>query len=195
MALTITDIANSALIKLGQSTVLSIDDATPNAHVLKSRIDFARRLVLRMHPWNCAIDRVTSAPTTSSPAFGFAYKHTIPSSSLRILSVEPQEISYRIEGRFILTDADNIDIVFIKDAPVSDIDDATAEAISFYLAWDCCEKITGSTEQRDRLNADFRRMLGVSKSIDAQEERGYEIEANLFVDSRIGGYRHNRSNR
>lgn len=195
MALNITGIANSALIKLGQSPITSIDDGTPNANIIKARIDFVRQFVLRLHPWNCAIDGVQSAPSSSSPTFGYVYKHQLPANCLRVLKVDPEEVEYRIQGRSIHCDSNAISITFIKDAPVSDLDVALGEAISLYLAWDTCEKITGSTEQRDRLNVDFRKCLGLAKSIDAQEERDYELDANLFIDSRVGGFRQNRANR
>lgn len=186
MPTTLTQIANSALVKLGQASIMSIDDATPNARTIKSRIDFVLRIVLRLHPWNCAIDRVLSAPIVETPAFEFSYFHQLPTNCVRILSIGPEGTDYKLEGRRILTDSDSLEIKFVKVvSAIEDLDDLLAEAVACYLAWDCCEKITGSTEQRDRLKQDFRSALGPAKSVDAQEDGSETLEANLFLESRI----------
>ncbi|CAB4182773.1 Tail tubular protein Gp11 [uncultured Caudovirales phage] len=190
MASSLTEIANSALVKLGQSSIMSIDDGSVVANICKGRIDAVRRLVLRMHPWNCAIDRASLAPLTETPAFGFSYKFVQPANCLRILEVGPDDPAYRVEGRNILCDSDSIELKFIADiTEYEKIDELLAEAISCYLAWDIAYKITNSNESKGECWRMFTISMRNAKTIDAQEERDYSIEANLFVDSRIGGVR------
>lgn len=187
MATTLTEIANSALVKIGAATILDLNDGSVAANTCLARINPVRRMVLRMHPWNCALARVSLAPLTSTPAFGFDYSFQLPSDCLRVLAVEPDETAYRIEGRNILADSNAIDLKFITDvSQVELLDELLAEAISCYLAWDIAYKITQSSEAKAEAWRMFKTVLGSAKSVDAQEERDYEVEANLFIDSRIG---------
>lgn len=59
MPVTSLDIANSALIKLGERTISALSDQTAPAQAANTRIEFCRRAVLRTHPWNFAVRRAT----------------------------------------------------------------------------------------------------------------------------------------
>jgi hypothetical protein len=190
MSTTLTEIANSALIKLGQSTINDINDGSVVANLCKARIHPVRRLVLRMHPWNCAIDRVQLAPLTTTPAFEFTYKFELPALCLRVLQVGPNDIGYRIEGRNVLCDSTTLDLKFISDvSEVEKLDELLVEAISCYLAWDIAYKITNSNESKAEAWRMFTLIMSKAKSVDAQEERDYVMTADLFIDSRLGGVR------
>lgn len=184
MATTLVDIANSALVKIGQPTIVTIDDGTVAAITCKARIDFCKRTVLRMHPWNCATARVLLTTPGTTPVTEYAYSFALPVDFIRLLEVGPFEDHYRVEGKLLLTDSSSLEVKYIKDAPIADLDELCLEAIAAYLGWDICYKITQSSEAKQEAWRAFKTIMPVAKSVDAQEERDQEIEANLFLDSR-----------
>jgi hypothetical protein len=195
MALTIIEICNSALMKLGASSILSLDDDTTEARACKLRYDACRRITLRTHPWNFAVGRVITAPDSATPAFGYTYGHTLPSDCLRVLEIDSR-ILYRLEGRKILTDSDAVELKYIKDVTIpTTMDELFSEALACYLAWDICYKITQKTGLRQELWAAYKDALRAAKTTDAQEERDYELTADEIVDSRVSGTSIGRANR
>jgi hypothetical protein len=182
------EVANSALSKIGASTIVSLDDDTKEARLCKLRIDPIRRIVLRMHPWNCAIDRVLLAPLVDVPAFGLTKTFQFPSDCLRLVEISPKEVFYRIEGRRILCDESSLELRYVKDeADWMKLDELVSEAIACYLAWDIGFPIVQSNTVVERVWKQFETIKRQAKSIDAQEERDYELTADTFLDARIQG--------
>lgn len=188
MSLDQVQICNSALIKIGSTPILSLDDGSKSANLCKNSFEYVKRIVLRWHPWNFAVKRVLSSPLATTPAFGYTYEHQIPADALRILAISPKdELEYRIEGKKILTDSDNLEIKYVKDVvDLTEIDMIAAEAIACYLAWHIAYSITDSNTVRDKMLGLFEGMMKKAKTVDAQEEPAAEMEANLWVDSREG---------
>lgn len=196
MATSIIEICNSALTKVGARAIQDLTDDSNEANVCNLRFEPCKRAVLRRHPWNFAIDRVTTAPETGSPAFGATYKHALPSDCLRVILVGPNDLFYRIEGRKLLVDSDIVNLTYIKN--VSDptvMDELFGEALACYLAWDIAYKITQKQTLQRELWIMYLSALRDAKSVDAQEERDYELTADAFVDSRFSGTTPGRSNR
>ncbi len=189
MATDSVEVANSALAKIGEATILSLDDDTKAARLCKVRIDPVRRIVLRMHPWNCAIgDPVLLAPLAETPAFGFTKVFQQPSDCLRIISITPDDVFYRIMGRKIYCDESSLELRYLKnETNWQQLDELLSEAIACYLAWDIGYPLTQSNTVVERCWKQFETIKRQAKSIDAQEERDYELTADTFIDARIQG--------
>jgi len=186
------EIANSALIKLGSPAIVSLNDDRKAAKLCKNRIYPCVRAVLRMHPWNCVIERDTLSPTTTTPNHTYEYEHTLPSACLRVLEINPiNEDDYRIEGNKVRTDTDTIEVKYIKDPgeALEPLDDLCAEACALYLAWDICFALTESRGLKTDVWKDFKTMLGKAKSADGKEDPYLEMEAELWLESRTSGSR------
>lgn len=189
MATDAVEIANSALAKIGAATILSLDDDTKEARLCKIRLDSIRRIVLRMHPWNCAIaDPVLLAPLVETPAFGFTKVFQLPSDCLRVVSITPEDVLYRIRGRKIYCDESSLELLYIKNLTEwTQMDELLSEAIACYLGWDIGFPLTQSNTVVERVWKQFETVKRQAKSVDAQEERDYEVSANMLLDSRIQG--------
>ena len=181
-------VANSALTKLGDSLIVSFDDDSPRAALVKERYQPARDHVLRMHPWNCAMKRVSSANLSSpAPAFDYTYYHSLPDDWLRTIFIGPDGTDYRIEGRYIATDATELEHRYIRRvSDPTEIDTLCGEAIAFYLAWDICTRLQQNGEIKQEMWNGFQAMLRTAKTVDAQEEPTKELRANEWLDSRWG---------
>lgn len=181
-----TSIVNSALSKIGAKLILSINDNVKTAKYAKTRFTPCLEAVLREHPWNFAVERVISSPLADGPSFGYEYFHALPSDCLRILSINPEDdIEFRIEGRKIATDSDNLQIKYIK--LVEDLTTCDAlfvEALACYLAWDLSYPIVESNTLKEMMLKDYKMTLKRARNVDAQEEPAAELEAELFIDSR-----------
>lgn len=123
MATTFTDVAicNTALTCLGADTINSLDEPTINATLCKQLYQQVRTQLLFNHPWNFAIKRQALAQL-DAPAeqkdYKYAYK--LPANCIRLLKVE-QDISYRLEGRDILTNTPECFIKYIDDVQDSSL--------------------------------------------------------------------------
>jgi hypothetical protein len=61
MATNVLEICNAALSKLGAEPITSLDGTSKGAISCKARYGACKKIVLRKHPWNCAIKRVKKA--------------------------------------------------------------------------------------------------------------------------------------
>lgn len=198
-AATFVDIANAALIKLGVKTIMSFDDNSTEANVVKERYEACRDIVLRMYPWNCATQRVTLAQLTMGPAFGYAYQYSLPADCLKVLGVSyggvdddrqgSYSVNYKIEGRTLLSDQTSIALRYIyavSDATV--LDPLVADCISCWLAMDVSRKLTPSTISRDTLRKEFYDQFKLAKNADSQEQVSRRLNFAHFEHARVGSY-------
>lgn len=177
-------VINSALIKIGETPILSVDDGSKEANLAKARYEEVRDVVLRMHPWNCAMARVSLAPLTTVPAFDFTAEFQLPSDCIRLISID-ESIDYRIEGLKILADASELNIKYIQRVTdPNQLDVLCAEAVSLYLAWDLSYALKPNSQRTDYLLKVFQNHMRRAGSIDSQEDGRRVLSANWFFDSR-----------
>ena len=169
-------ICNSALIKLGASTIMSLTDGSKNANLCNEQYDRLRDDLLRAHPWNFAMKRAKLAQLSTEPAFQFAHAYQLPADWLRTVSVHDNAaaagaVHYRIEGRSILANASGIYLRYVgviddpNDMPVS-----FQEAFAWRLASDLAQAVTQSTTVQEAMLQGLRPALATAKSIDAVED-------------------------
>lgn len=140
---------------------------------------------MRRHPWNCAIERLVLAPSTTPNPWGPLNIFPYPKDCLRVLEVG-DDVFYRIEGRNLVSSEMSLKLKYVYNlTDVTQMDELLGEAIACYLAWDICYAITQASNARDVAWKAYLAILRDAKSVDAQEERDYRIHADLFVDSRI----------
>jgi len=182
------EIANGAISRLGGQLITALTDNTKPAQLANARYKVCRDAVLRMHPWNCAMARAQLAPSANVPAFGFGHSLPLPSDCVRVIGVEPEGISYRVEGRAILCDCDLLNIRYVKvieDA--AEIDALLGEAISCYMAHDLAFSLQQSAEYRQVLWQEFDAVIKRAKSVDGMEDMAQRMEATEFTLARNSG--------
>lgn len=171
MSQTAVDLCNSALQRVGATTIISLLDNSPEARACSVAYDSNRRDELRKHPWAFAIQRVVLAPDTTAPAFDFTYQFTLPTDCLRVLRPATANLDWMIEGRKILTnDGTTLNLRYI-----SDVTDATRWDPSFYnvaaagLAIDICERLTQSNQKKQGLISDYNDAVRTARRMNAFE--------------------------
>lgn len=130
------------------------------------------------------VDSVWSASVVAgryrkSAPFGWDYLYALPGNCLRVLEVNDSEVGdvisdeFIIEGRDILTNADEVRLVYTKQ--ISDnlfYDPLFAEALALKLAITLTEKIRGTTGKTADLLQQYERITApLARRVDANEGR------------------------
>lgn len=171
MAQTLIDCCNSALQRVGATTILSLSDNSPEARACSVAYDSNRRDELRKHPWNFAIKRAVLAPDTTAPAFDYTYAFTLPTDCVRLLRPATPDLDWQVEGGKILTNDSNT--LYLR--YVADITDPTLWDPSFYnvvagaLAIDICERLTQSNTKKQLLIQQYQDDVRTARRMNAFE--------------------------
>jgi hypothetical protein len=189
MAESIVEICNSALVKIGAKTILSLTDDSKEANICSVRYNPVRRMVLRSHPWNSAIKRVVISPLTTTPVFGTTNQFELPADCLRVLEVNySDDCYYRIEGRTIQVSADEINLKYVYDLKdTGQMDSLLSEAIGTYLAFDISYAITEDSAVQNAMAGLWSSIVRTAKTVDGQEDSRMFLDASEWMDSRING--------
>lgn len=171
MTVTTTQAANLALIKLGSDTISSLSDDNKPARLCNAVFDLIRDEMLRQHPWNFAMAREQLvADVDDAPDFEFSYQFPLPDDYLRLVNLYLDRSRFKIEGDFILTDSNPIDIIYIRQmADPTEWDAMFLEAFATRLAAEISFALTGSNTLQQIMMADYERKLAKAKTVDAQE--------------------------
>lgn len=187
MAQSVVDICNSALQRVGATTILSISDNSPEARACSVAYDSNRRDELRRFAWNFAINRVVLAPDATAPAFDYTYAFSLPSDCLRVLRPATSDLDWQIEGRKILTNDSNV----LNLRYIQDVTDSTQFDASFYnvvcaaLALDLVERLTQSNQKKELLSRDYDNAIVMAKRANAFEAGPTDLPEDDWLLARL----------
>lgn len=170
---TAVSIASNALLMLGAQPISDFNEDSDRARLASNLYATARDLLLRSHPWNCAIKRVVLSPDADAPAFGYSYKFTLPGDWLRTLSVGDygNEIDYRIEGRNILADDSVLKLRYIfRNDQESTWDTMLIDAMTKTMSATMAYGITQSTSKEELEFKKLEMALKHARAVDGQED-------------------------
>lgn len=142
------EICSAGLGLLGQAAITDIESTTqPHARLCKQVYYVTRDALLCEYSWRFATIRVALAVHTDVPVFGYAYKFTLPGDCLRVQGVHDKTIKYTIESGFLLSDSEEISIVYTRSVDESgyldpSFVDALAARIALKLAMPILKKAT-----------------------------------------------------
>ncbi|RJO61606.1 MAG: hypothetical protein C4542_06085 [Dehalococcoidia bacterium] len=182
----VVSVCNRALALLGEAAITSLTENTRAARECGRIFDDIRRRELRKHIWNFARARVTLAPDSTAPAFGYNYQFTLPSDWIRTI---PQNTAadWITEGRKILTsETDTLELVYLKDVTdVGQWDELFADVVVCALAETLAEKLTQSTSKRDAARRDYRTALSEARTANAFEKVADEEPEDTWITARL----------
>jgi hypothetical protein len=167
----VVDVCNRALDKLGHGAITSLSDGAKAANLCDRAWPIVRNQVLRDHPWNFAVKRTTTAPSSTDPSWGFDYQHPLPADFLRLLEVRDLSTGeYQVENGNILTDEDVLYIRYIREVTdPNEYDALFVDAVAARLAYELAEALTQSNTKRDAAWQEYQDGLLRAKRADAQE--------------------------
>ncbi len=163
-----------ALDFLGMAPIVSLDDGTTPANLCKRNFPMARDAVLRGYAWNCATRRARLASLAQTPEWGFAFQYQLPPDCVRVVNVRDDvlyNITWRVEGRSILTDAAGpLDVRYVaRPDDAAALDDLLAEAVAARLAADIAFAATSNATRAADMARLAEARLAEARRIDALE--------------------------
>ena len=172
MARSFLDIANKALYLIGHKTIQDLEADDNVSGRCKVNLYDSIDEVLREHDWNCARERLSIAPMTTAPAFGFTNQFQLPTNPfcLRPLQLYGTSSTWKVEGRHLLCDDSSIKLIFTKRiTDPNDFDALCAEAIAVKLAMKLSYSFTKEVTQGQKLQQIYADVLERAMAIDSQE--------------------------
>lgn len=104
-AISVVDIWNRALGKLGDGRVTSVADQSAKSRACQSCYDILRMAELSGNPWNFAIQRFQLAASATAPLFGTYTAYPLPTGWLRVLPPDPYD---NVETRDWVIEGNNL---------------------------------------------------------------------------------------
>tara|TARA_R100000951_G_scaffold110273_1_gene108129 strand:+ start:3143 stop:3823 length:681 start_codon:yes stop_codon:yes gene_type:complete len=206
MASVAVQIANIALNNLGDKTISAFSDKSAQAFATKDRLQDIINSVLRAHPWNCMTKRDTLPQLGTTPKYKFDYAYSLPTDSLRVLSLKEEE-DYDYEWKIEIVHHDNQDLLaLVTNATSANIryvkrysgnqnhdndsntlslfDPLLIQACGMALAGEVAMDLTGQSQLRDLMLGKYQTLLSEARSINGQEGTADKIESNEWIESR-----------
>ena len=178
MATSEVQVCSNALLLLGAQTINSFDDDSDRALLVSNLWPNALDAILRSHPWNCALARVTLAPEAAVPAFDYAYQFTLPGDCLRILTIgeKGENPEFEVNGRKILFDEAVLKLRYIqRNENIPSWDALLVQAAEAYMAMTCAYPITKSASMFEAMTGLWKLKLQQARNIDGQENSPEEF--------------------
>jgi hypothetical protein len=187
MANSKVSICNNALLLIGCNPITSLTDGNKASNACSLIFDRTLDTLLRIHLWNFAMTRVTLASETTAPAFGYAYSYPLPADYVRLSSLEGNSYPYKIEQGKILSDSSTMNLIYVaRIEDVTKYDPLFVEAFILMLAMNLSYILIGSNSRIASLKEEFDKKIFLAKQVDGQEDTPDQLEANTFLESRLG---------
>lgn len=182
----VVEICNKALSLLGQETIVSLDDTSPQAYACRTHWPLLRDEVLRGHKWNCATKRANLGRLTQTPSFEYNYYYQLPADYLMITEIVPKQ-EFEIEAGLLLCNSDSVSIKYVRaEDDSTKYDSQLSAAFSFLLAAELAYQTTSSAS----LSEGFRKIGGEklldAKATDAFEGKRPDKRGSRFLSAKYG---------
>jgi len=190
-------ICSNALLSLGAKPIASFDEASYEPNLDRAKLCAGiypglKKSILRGHPWNCAVKRVQLSPDAVAPVFGFRSRFLLPGDWLRTLAVgderNGQRITYRSEGRYLLSDEVVFPLVYIADVPESEWDSLLVDVMTAAMAVRLAYPITTSGSMVELKTAELRNLMDKARAVDGQDDPPETLGDFPLLAARAGGY-------
>ncbi len=179
------EICSAALILLGEAPIASLSEQSKRATQAANLWPMAKRDLLRLHNWNCAIKRVILAPLTTAPAFGFAQQFAKPGDWIRLIQCGEQgETDYVFEGNRVLANTNTLKLVYVAEVETGVWDALLTDLAVKRMARDLAYPVTRSASLKAEAAQEYKDALRTSKTIDGQENPPETWGDSPFVDVR-----------
>lgn len=185
-------IYNMALDLLEEEAAVDPQDDRAPVRWLNRNYAPSRDALLRRHPWNFAIKRVSLPALEEAPAFGWRYQYQMPSDTLRILPLTDsgefngRPVPHVIEGLRILTNASpGLRVRYVcRIENVANYDPIFVELLAMNLAVKMAHWMTGKRTLMETLTMMARELNEDARLLDALEGTPEAVADNDWIDAR-----------
>jgi hypothetical protein len=200
MGYTVSQICNLALTHIGNDTITDINDtADPNARICKLKYEVIRDLVLEEHPWNFAKRVKLGVAIAGVTIPGWTYFYAIPSECVYIRNIynastygsatkDNHEKMLNPDTNTLLIATNIVNAYIEYTVRVTDpnlYNAAFVTALSYRLAAEIAEKLTGKGALVNRLFALYKEQISTSATLNANEGHPDQPLTNSYADARL----------
>lgn len=183
------EIANMALLKLGQPSLMSLEDNAVNAQRASQEMEPALETVLRSYPWPFAIARVQLQRLLERPLYQFSYYYKMPQDIVRITSLNTQGEAYSLENGKIATNATSVHVKYVsKDQALTNMDMTTCDVVATNLAARLCLIITENPQVQQQLWQQYEILLMQARNTWAIEDMPQSVIEGGWIPARYGAW-------
>lgn len=178
------EICNQALTKAGAARIVSLDDDTESAGVLRAIYNVKLDAELAAQPWTFAIKRQQLPASSTAPLFGWARAFPVPADYLAMVEVGENYVFYdsnagalfQLEGSDsgmqILTDQGSpLNVRYVRRVTTPGLFPALfVEAFACRLAAEICERLTQNQSKRELAWQERERAIRDARRVNAIEQ-------------------------
>lgn len=184
-----TAIMNSALVKLGADRILSPNDDSNRARLVKAQYPLRRDALLASHPWRFNKGYQELAMITPKPPeyFDYAYAFQLPSDCARVFTIDGCGVeSWEEVGNGVLLCNKSTVIAKYgrKITDASKFDANFAECLAWDLASDLAYSLIESASQVQTLREIADREMARARSYSAQRASIKQVGAQSWLNAR-----------
>lgn len=170
-------VVNLAFDRIGERTIVSLDDPGPIVARAKAQYSHQRDLLLRAQPWRFAMARADLAALSDKPSFGWDRAFERPSNALRVMPLTTNgeydglPVEHRFEGTHILTNAKApLKIRYVqRDVPETKFDPLFTELLAINIALQLSYRLTNKRSLVAELRQEARELSAGFFILDAIE--------------------------
>jgi hypothetical protein len=185
------DICNKALLSLGASTILSLDDEQTEAHLCKQLYADLRDAVLQAHDWSWAIERVNLPKSGTDPTFRYANAFPLPARVLYVMEVNKVERDdptrdWQVENDAIVSDDTNCSAKLLRQVTdTSKFSPLFIQALQARLAADMAIPLTSNGKVEEAKWTLYRSKMSEAASRDGQQGKARRIRSRWLENARL----------
>ena len=189
-AATRVEIANMALLRIGQRTIASFEESSVEATLAKRWYDRTRKTVLASAPWRFAVKNAELAVLSDAESGKYLYAYALPSDLIRALYLCDQTgaelpVEYEVVGNQIWTDDDTGQLRYVWDqTDPNRFDVLFIDVLAYKLAAELATGITGRTDLAASMLQAYVALLPSAKSASAGAARKPQNLGQSLKDSR-----------
>ena len=182
------DIANNALLLVGDNPISSFDDAGAGATVAKAIYPETYRMVLSEHPWAFALKEQELNLLSQTPDVKTNYNKAfqIPGELIRIWTILPHS-NFTIVGNLIYSNENSLLARYVYKVVETALPPHVVKAIEYKLASDFAISVTESNTKAELYEAKYNKQLAMARTIDSQNKPPVPIIDSPFTATRFGG--------
>lgn len=181
-------ICNLGLTKIGEESITAFTDDTKAGRLCNLHYAPARDMVLRDHIWNFAIKRVSLAQSTGTPAWEYAYQFALPTDFIRAVNTDLLKTAeWKIENGFLLSDDSSVKLKYVAQITDTEMfDPLFVEALAARIAAELAVPLSDSTTLSQQMFNLYASKIRTARAADAQEGTPEGIDADAWLDARLG---------
>ncbi len=189
MATDLSDVSicSSALIKLGNEPITSLDDDNKNARFCKNRYSQILASVIEAHTWSFATQTVELAPLAGvAPVMDWTYAFQLPADLLKMLRGEDLFQDFEMYDGRLYADDNPLKIKYLfLNTNVSSYTYAFAECVAWRLAADLAYALTNSTVVAQSMMTGYQMQLKEARYNDSHKSTPQPLVADEYIRSRF----------